>query len=162
MVKIRRIAANGQRIHTLWTEWLPFTVTFNIRNFINKLLNMRTLIASFLMVLAFSNMGYSQESEKLFAMIYSKGPTWNENISTAEQAYFKAHSQHLQKLRKEGKILVGGRYSDLGFMILKVEDASMAERITKQDSSVVAGTFKVELFEFHPFYSGCVGKTKQE
>ena len=124
------------------------------------MLTMRTLLSAFIILLAFSNIGYSQENEKLFAMIYSKGNAWNENIATSEQAYFKAHTRHLQRLRKQGKILMGGRYSNLGFMILKAEDAEKAEMITKQDSSVVGGTFKVELFEFHPFYSGCIGTTK--
>ena len=123
---------------------------------------MRRSISSFILVLTISSMGYAQENEKLFAMIYSKGKGWNENIATSEQAYFKAHSLHLQNLRKQGKILVGGRYADLGFMILKAEDAKEAESITKQDSSVVSGTFKVELFEFHTFYTGCVGSTKQD
>jgi len=103
-------------------------------------------------------MAYAQESEKLFAMIYSKGEAWNENISTSEQAYFEEHGMHLQNLRKLNKIVIGGRYSDFGFMLLKASNITEAESITKQDISVENGTFKVELFEFEPFYSGCIDK----
>ena len=124
--------------------------------------NMRKILSVLTIAFAFSSTGYAQENEKLFAMIYSKGKEWNEKVPASEQAYFKDHSLHLQRLRKQGQIIVGGRYSDVGFMILKAEDAIKAKKITKQDSSVVKGTFKVELFEFQPFYNGCIGKTEQE
>jgi len=112
---------------------------------------MKKVIFIITIALTFSSIGYAQENEKLYAMIYSQGNQWNENISTSEQAYFKEHSLHLQNLRKEGKILIGGRYSDFGFMILKANSMKDAKLITQKDASVVNGTFKVELFEFQTF-----------
>lgn len=119
---------------------------------------MKKAIFILILVLTFSDIGHSQEKQKLYAMIYSKGTQWNEKVSTSEQAYFNEHSLHLQNLRKLKKILIGGKYSDFGFMILKAENIKEAELITKQDSSVIKGTFKVELFEFQPFYNGCIGE----
>ncbi|WP_452222795.1 YciI family protein [Lacinutrix chionoecetis] len=119
---------------------------------------MKKTIYIFIIAIAFSSIAYAQDNDKLFAMIYSKGPEWNEKVSASKQDYFKAHSLHLQNLRKLEKILMGGRYSDLGFMILKAKNMPEAQLITKKDSSVVNGIFKVELFEFKPFYNGCIGE----
>jgi len=119
---------------------------------------MKNIFCLLIIILAVSNICYSQEDDKLFAMIYSKGKQWNESISTSEQAYFKEHSMHLQHLRESNKIVIGGKYSDVGFMILKTRDIKEAELITEQDPSVINGTFKVELFEFKPFYKGCIGE----
>ncbi|MCW9037276.1 YciI family protein [Altibacter sp.] len=117
-------------------------------------MNKAFYIVTFLLFI--TTVGHSQENEKLFAMIYSKGEEWNDSISTSGQPYFKEHSLHLQKLRKQNKIVVGGRYSDVGFMILQAKDMAEANEITKQDSSVAKGIFKVELFEFSTFYEGCI------
>ena len=106
-------------------------------------------------------MGFSQEEKQLFAMVYSKGKAWNENVSASEQLKFKQHSVHLQNLRKEKKIIIGGRYSDYGFMILEAKNIDEAKLITQRDSTVINGVFKVELFEFLPFFEGCIGEEKQ-
>ncbi len=101
------------------------------------------------------------EQNKLFTMIYTTGEKWNDTISTSKQAYFKEHSEHLVALRKKGVLIMGGRYSDKGFMILKAKDIDEANAITRKDVSVVHRTFKVEIFEFNPFYEGCIGNEQK-
>ncbi|WP_411768651.1 YciI family protein [Winogradskyella sp. A3E31] len=118
-------------------------------------------LTTLILLLSIVSMGYSQEEKQLFAMVYSKGKAWNENVSTSEQLKFKQHSIHLQNLRKEKKIIIGGRYSDYGFMILEAKNIDEAKLITQRDSTVINGVFKVELFEFLPFFEGCIGEEKQ-
>lgn len=106
-------------------------------------------------------LGQAKEETKLFAMIYTPGEKWNHDITFDEQPFFSEHSKHIQKLRKEGSIVIGGRYSDKGFMLLRAVDSSKAAAVVQKDPSVTNDIFKVELFEFNAFYTGCVGeKTK--
>ena len=105
--------------------------------------------------------GQVKDKTKLFAMIYTPGEKWNHDIAFDQQPFFSEHSKHIQKLRKEGSIVIGGRYSDKGFMLLRAADSSKAAAVVRKDPSVTNNIFTVELFEFNAFYSGCVGeKTK--
>ena len=111
----------------------------------------------FLTVQAVSAQEKSQDEEfQYFAMIYTTGENWDEGRDYHEQAYFKEHTEFLSKLRKEEKILIGGRYSDKGFMILKAKDEADALAILASDESVVNKTFKAEIFPFMVFYKGCL------
>ena len=93
---------------------------------------------------------------KLFTMIYTPGEKWDQSIPFSQQPFSKEHSMHLQKLRKEGRIVIGGRYSDKGFMLLKAKDSLEADAIIKLDPSVTHQIFDVALFEFSTFYEGCI------
>lgn len=105
--------------------------------------------------------GLAQEKEntleeQYFAMIYTVGENWDTLKAVNEQAYFETHSRHLSALRKAKKIVIGGRYDNKGFMVLKATSFQEAESIVKQDSSVLYKTFHIELFPFNTFYKGCV------
>lgn len=123
---------------------------------------MRKKALYILIFLIFGLLARAQEgnSKKLFALIYTPGEKWNHSIAFQEQPYFKEHSKHLQMLRKTGQIVVGGRFSDKGFLLLQAKDSLDARKIVSQDLSVTHGTFHAELFEFVPFYEGWVGKPK--
>ncbi len=117
------------------------------------------LFAFAFLTLSFICQAQKGDSKKLFALIYTPGEQWNHTIAFHEQPYFKEHSTHLQTLRKTGQIVVGGRYSDKGFLLLKAIDSVEAHQIVHRDSSVINKTFKAEIFEFSTFYSGWVGKS---
>lgn len=102
--------------------------------------------------------GQSVEETKLFAMIYTPGEKWNHEISFDKQSFFAEHSKHIQNLRKTGYIVVGGRYSDKGFMLLRSKDSLEAQAIVQKDPSVTNQIFHVDLFEFRTFYEGYVGE----
>ena len=89
-------------------------------------------------------------------MIYTPGEKWDHNIPFGQQPFAKEHSMHLQQLRKEGRIVIGGRYSDKGFMLLKAKDSLEADAIIKMDPAVTHQIFDVGLFELNTFYEGCV------
>lgn len=107
---------------------------------------------------------YSQDSsddpgnsgDQYFAMIYTTGANWDHEKQYHEQAYFKEHSDFLSGLRKEGRITLGGRYSDKGFMILKAKNEAEALALIATDESVVNKTFHAEIYLFSVFYKGCV------
>ncbi|MEM9362569.1 MAG: hypothetical protein AAGA43_08040 [Bacteroidota bacterium] len=101
-------------------------------------------------------LGQVKDETKLFAMIYTPGKKWNHDITFSQQPFFSEHSKHIQKLRKEGSIAIGGRYSDKGFMLLRATDSSKAIEIVMKDPSVTNAVFEVELFEFNTFYNGCL------
>ena len=105
-------------------------------------------------------LGQTEGETKVFAMIYTPGENWNYEITFDQQPFFIAHSKHIQKLRKEGSIVIGGRYSDKGFMLLRAKDSIKAVTIVEKDPSVTNGIFDVELFEFSTFYSGCLQNKK--
>ena len=98
----------------------------------------------------------SEQSEQYFAMIYTTGENWDTEKQYHEQAYFTEHSAFLSGLRKEGRITLGGRYSDKGFMILKAKDEAEALALIATDESVANKTFNAEIFPFSVFYKGCV------
>lgn len=95
-------------------------------------------------------------SGQYFAMIYTTGENWDHEKQVHEQAYFNEHSSFLSSLRKEGKIVIGGRYSDKGFMLLKAKDEAEALALITTDESVTNKTFNVEIFPFLVFYTGCL------
>ncbi|MEM1138188.1 MAG: hypothetical protein AAGI07_20335, partial [Bacteroidota bacterium] len=103
---------------------------------------------------AFSIQVYAQNTNQWYAMVYTLGSKWDTTKQINDQAYFEAHSIHLANLRKEGLIALGGRYADKGFMLLKANSLQEAQNIIQKDSSVIYGTFKVDLHPFDPFYYG--------
>ncbi len=112
---------------------------------------------SIFILFAASSFGQTEDESKLFTMIYTPGEKWNHEITFDKQPFFNEHSAHIQKLRKEGRIVIGGRYSNKGFMLLRAKDSIEANAIVGKDLSVANQIFDVELFEFNPFYEGCVG-----
>lgn len=98
----------------------------------------------------------------IFAVVFRTGPTWDAAKSPNEQAFFKEHSENLRALRAEGKIAVGGRYADVGFLLVTAGSEAEARGFFERDPSVKNGTFVFELHEFRPFFTGCVGKTNSQ
>lgn len=95
-------------------------------------------------------------SDSLYVVIYNVGQNWNNSKSPGEQAYFKEHSSHLSKLRNEKIILIGGRYSDKGMIVMKAADYNSAFNIVNSDSAVIVKTFTPEIYPINFFYKGCI------
>ena len=96
----------------------------------------------------------SPEAEpQLFAVEIKSGPNWDESKSAYEQAYFQEHSANLKRLRSEGHIVMGARYSDIGLVIFSALSAEEVEAMMEQDPSMAAGTFVFEVHAFNMFYS---------
>ena len=96
-------------------------------------------------------------AERLFAVEFRTGPKWDAAKPPNEQAYFQDHSQNLKRLRQEGRILLGGRYSDRGFLVISGASEEDVRRLFEADPAVANQTFVFEAWEFRPFDPGCVG-----
>lgn len=68
----------------------------------------------------------AQTSPALFVVHFEIGPAWNKALAPSEQPGFREHSANLNRLRKEGAIVFGARYGDLGMIFLKAETLEAA------------------------------------
>ncbi len=90
----------------------------------------------------------------LFAVEIKTGPAWDTAKPPQDQAHFREHSAHLRRLRDQGALVMGARCGDKGLVVLRAASESEAHALIKDDPSIQAGLFKVELHEFRVFYSG--------
>jgi ketosteroid isomerase-like protein len=94
--------------------------------------------------------------DALFIVTFSTGPAWTAGRPPAEQPEFAAHGANLQRLRREGRLALGGRYADKGMLIARFPSEAAARQELAADPGVKAGTFTFELAELRPFFEGCV------
>src|SRR5687767_7636179 len=118
---------------------------------------MRIIALSLLLALSFA---VHADEEKLFLVQFTVGEAWVKEKAPQEQAYFAEHSANLKRLRTEGKLLLGGRYSDKGMIIIKAASVEAVQREIDQDPSVANRTFTAAIHPFAPFYDGCVERKK--
>jgi uncharacterized protein YciI len=123
---------------------------------------MRNLLATFVLT-AVSAAASAQVSsptdaapESLYAVEFTIGPAWDKSKSPGEQTHFREHSGNLKRLREQGVLLLGARYSDKGFIVVRARSEQDARAMIQQDPSVQGGVFKFELHEFNVFYPGAV------
>ena len=92
----------------------------------------------------------------LYAVEFKTGPGWDAAKPPGEQTHFREHSANLKRLRDQGSLVLGARYSDKGFIVLQAATADEAHAMIKQDPSVQARVFAYELHPFNVFYGGTV------
>ena len=97
-----------------------------------------------------------QDQDELFIVLYTTGDSWDTSKEFYEQSYASEHSAHLAGLRELEKITLGGRYGDVGMIILVANDEADAQRIINEDPAVEGQIFNVEIHPFYTFYGGCV------
>ena len=93
---------------------------------------------------------------RLFAVEFKVGPKWVASKPPGEQEFFREHSANLHKLREQGSLVLGARYSDKGLVVLAAESEAAARAMVDQDPAVKHGTFSYELHDFSVFYGGTV------
>jgi uncharacterized protein YciI len=94
---------------------------------------------------------------EVFAVVFRTGPSWDKSKSPGEQAFFADHSKNLRDLRAEGRLILGGRFSDQGLVLLRAATLEEARGLVARDSSVKNGVFQAEVHPFRAFLPGCVG-----
>ncbi len=94
---------------------------------------------------------------RFYAVEFRTGPKWDAAKAPNEQPHFQEHSQNLKRLRQEGRILLGGRYSDRGFLVVSGASEEEVRQLFATDPSVVGQVFVFDVWDFRPFYPGCVG-----
>ena len=93
----------------------------------------------------------------VFALVFRTGAAWDQAKAPHEQAFFADHSKNLRDLRAEGRLLLGGRFSDMGLVLVQAASLDEARALVDRDPSVRNGTFRAEVHPFSAFMPGCVG-----
>lgn len=109
-----------------------------------------------LIVLSFILSQEPQTRQQYFAAIFSTGSAWDTTKTFPSQRHAKLHSQNLKRLRDEGRLAIGGRYGEYGFILVKARDLSEAKSFFAGDSSVIENIFRLEIHPFNPFYKGSI------
>jgi len=118
-----------------------------------------TVIFSMLLIPGVSESAEADSDADLtwFAVEIITGPNWDPQLEAHEQAFFKDHSAHLQKLRAAGHIVMGTRYSDIGLLVFRSASIDAINKLMYVDPSMQAGTFSYEVHVMNVFYPGYVG-----
>ena len=94
---------------------------------------------------------------KLYAVVVRTGPNWDTAKPFASQPHFKEHSANIRRLGAEGALALGGRFGELGLLIVHAASETEARALFDADPSIKAGTFGIEVHEWRSFAPGCVG-----
>jgi hypothetical protein len=91
---------------------------------------------------------------RLYAVRLSTGPAWDAAKSPNDQMGMKEHSANIARLRREGTLVLGARFGELGLLVLRVPDEAAARKQLEPDPTVASGVFKVQIDVFSPFAHG--------
>lgn len=89
----------------------------------------------------------------LFAVRFTTGPNWDATRPFAEQKHAADHSANLRRMREEGLIAFGGRFADTGLIVMRAPDEAAVRSQLARDPSLEAGTFRVAVDEYRPFFA---------
>ena len=98
----------------------------------------------------------AEPAGNLYAVEIKTGAAWDTTKSANDQPHFREHSANLKRLRDQGSLVLGARYSDKGFVVLRAASEQEAHAMMQQDPSVQNRVFAYELHEFNVFYAGAV------
>jgi uncharacterized protein YciI len=93
---------------------------------------------------------------RTFAVSFRTGPGWDGAKPPNEQKHFGDHSANLRKLRQEGRILLGGRFGDVGLILLRATGDEEARALLAVDPSIAAGVFVADVQPWSTFMAGTV------
>ena len=88
----------------------------------------------------------------LFIVNFETGPSWDESRPATEQPGFREHSANLNRLRKQGAIVFGARYAEVGMIFLKAESLEAAKAVIDADPGVRSGIFVYRIAALNVFY----------
>lgn len=88
----------------------------------------------------------------LFVVHFETGPSWNKSLAPSDQPGFREHSANLNRLRKEGTIVFGARYADLGMIFLGADTLDKAKALMEADPGVQSGIFSYRIEPPRVFY----------
>ncbi len=85
-----------------------------------------------------------------FVILYAPGESWVKGKSIYEQPLMD-HAKYMQKLMDEGKLLLGGPFTDSsgGEAVVECADAKEAQAILEADPAVTAKVMSAAAHEWH-------------
>ena len=96
--------------------------------------------------------------DTIYAVTIRTGPAWDQAKPPGEQAHFRTHSQNLFKLRQEGRIVLGGRYGDVGLILVRAANEAEARAMFAAGSSLTRGVFRAEFQVWRTIFDGAVSR----
>jgi hypothetical protein len=116
---------------------------------------MKHLLASVLaLVLASTLAAQPAPAPRMFAVRLTTGPAWDAARPPNEQAGMREHSANIGRMRREGVLVLGARFGELGLLVLRVPDEAAARAQFAPDPTIAAGVFKLQVDVFAPFAHG--------
>jgi hypothetical protein len=97
-----------------------------------------------------------QPAERTMALVFTTGPGWDASKPPNAQAHFGSHSANLRRLKEAGVIVAGGRFGPYGLILVRAPTADSARAMLVPDSSLVVGTFKVDVSPWATIYEGTI------
>jgi hypothetical protein len=91
---------------------------------------------------------------RLYAVRLATGPAWDAAKSPNDQTGMKEHSANIGRLRREGTLVLGARFGELGLLVLRAPDEAAARALLAPDPTVDNGVFKVQIDVYSPFAHG--------
>jgi len=118
---------------------------------------MRLLILPLALILSGLLIGASPQSrDRTIALVFTTGPGWDASKAPNAQAQFGSHSNNLRRLQEAGVIVAGGRFAQYGLILVRAPGVDSARAMLVPDSSIVVGTFKVEVSPWSTIYEGTI------
>jgi uncharacterized protein YciI len=93
-----------------------------------------------------------EPASSLFVVHFETGPSWNKTLAAADQRTFKEHSANLNRLRRNGAIVFGARYDELGLIFLRSDSLDAAKVVVDADPGVRSGLFVYRIAPLSVFY----------
>jgi ketosteroid isomerase-like protein len=90
----------------------------------------------------------------LYAIRLTKGPAWDEAKGPNEQAGMREHSANVARMRREGVLVHGARFGELGLLVLRVPDEAAARQQFEPDPTIASGVFHFQVDRYAPFAHG--------
>lgn len=90
----------------------------------------------------------------LFAVRLTKGPAWDGAKPPHEQAGMREHSANIARLRREGLLVLGARFGEVGLLVLRLPDEAAVRTQLAPDPAVAGGIFQAQVDLFSPFAHG--------
>lgn len=97
-------------------------------------------------------------SDTIYAVTIRTGPAWDQSKPPNEQVHFRTHSQNLFRLREQGRIVLGGRYGDVGLILVRAANETEARQLFAADSSLARGVFQADFTVWRTIFDGTVSR----
>lgn len=91
---------------------------------------------------------------KLWAVRLTTGPAWDSAKSPNEQPGMKEHGANIARMRREGHVVLGARFGEVGLIVLRVPDEAAVQAQFAPDPTIATGVFKLQVDVFSPFAHG--------
>jgi hypothetical protein len=73
-------------------------------------------------------------------VVFRTGPAWDRSKAPGEQAFFKEHSRNLAAMRTADAVVLGGRYADVGPIVVRAGDEAEVRALLASDPSAAPST----------------------